>query len=114
MTSQTMLTLIAILVLWNVIVFCVYAYDKTAAREGARRVREDTLITLAVLGGGPGAWACQKVLRHKTRKPPFRILLPALALIQLPLAVICLVFPQAVLAWLRSLLNLLSGLLQNS
>ena len=48
MTLDTLLTLIAIVTLWNGIVFCVYAFDKMAATQGAWRVREDTLILLAV------------------------------------------------------------------
>ncbi|RKE85150.1 DUF1294 domain-containing protein [Rhizobium sp. AG855] len=83
MPFETLLTLFAIFTLWNVVVFCVYAYDKLAAREGAWRVREDTLILLAVAGGGMGAFACQRWMRHKTRKAPFPFLLPAMAVLQL-------------------------------
>lgn len=56
----------------GIITFAVYAWDKAAARRGAWRVPEATLHVLAVLGGWPGALAAQQVLRHKTRKQPFR------------------------------------------
>ncbi len=79
MPFQTLLTLLAFFALWNMVVFCVYAYDKLAAREGAWRVREDTLILLAVIGGGIGAFACQRWMRHKTRKGLFPLLLPVMA-----------------------------------
>jgi uncharacterized membrane protein YsdA (DUF1294 family) len=87
MPLETILTLLVIFALWNVVVFCVYAYDKLAAREGAWRVREDTLILLAVAGGGIGAFACQRWMRHKTRKTPFQLLLPAMAMLQVVIAV---------------------------
>lgn len=99
MPFQTIQTLLAIFAIWNLVVFCVYAYDKLAAREGAWRVREDTLILLAVAGGGIGAFACQRWMRHKTRKAPFPVLLPIMAVLQIAIAV-----PLSVLSMLRPLL----------
>jgi len=52
--------------------FCVYGFDKLAARQGWRRARERTLHLLALLGGWPGAWLAQHVFCHKTVKPAFR------------------------------------------
>lgn len=49
-----------------------YALDKHAARRERRRVPESSLHIIAVLGGWPGAWIAQQLLRHKTRKQPFR------------------------------------------
>jgi len=57
---------------FSVATFMVYAADKSAARRGAHRVPESTLHVLSLLGGWPGALAAQQVLRHKTRKQPFR------------------------------------------
>jgi uncharacterized membrane protein YsdA (DUF1294 family) len=65
-------TIIAIFVLLNLMTFCVYWWDKEAARDGDWRVSEATLIQLAFLGGSIGAVAAQQLLRHKTRKEPFR------------------------------------------
>ena len=65
-------TLLLIFLLLNVVVFCVYWWDKQAAIERAWRVSESTLLTLAFLGGSLGAVAAQQILRHKTRKEPFR------------------------------------------
>lgn len=56
----------------SVIAFAVYAWDKSAARSGAWRTEENTLHTLALLGGWPGALIAQQVLRHKSRKASFR------------------------------------------
>lgn len=62
--------------------FCLFWFDKSQARNGDWRIRERTLL-LAALFGGIGAWFAQHLLRHKTRKEPFRTLLGAAALIHL-------------------------------
>ena len=62
------------LLVFNLIVFAAYLKDKQAAQyEGRRRVREDTLHFLGLLGGWPGALIAQQLLRHKTSKRSFQI-----------------------------------------
>jgi uncharacterized membrane protein YsdA (DUF1294 family) len=56
----------------SVIAFFAYGFDKSAALQGGRRVSEQTLLTLGLLGGWPGALAAQQIFRHKTRKRSFR------------------------------------------
>ena len=46
------------------------------------RIPEKTLLRLAILGGTSGAMAAQQLLRHKTRKEPFRTQLWLIAGIQ--------------------------------
>ncbi|GEO86431.1 hypothetical protein RNA01_33630 [Ciceribacter naphthalenivorans] len=99
-----MLMLAAIAALYNVIVFCVYAWDKLAARKGDWRVRESSLLWLAMLGGGIGALLAQRLLRHKTRKPPFKVVLPALFVVQILMATAALFGMENVLAVLQTLI----------
>jgi uncharacterized membrane protein YsdA (DUF1294 family) len=57
--------------------FGLFWFDKNQARNHGWRVRETTLLMVALFGGG-GAWMAQHILRHKTRKEPFRTLLGGL------------------------------------
>jgi uncharacterized membrane protein YsdA (DUF1294 family) len=52
--------------------FTAYAADKSAARRGAPRMSEQSLLTMGLAGGWPGALAAQQLFRHKTRKRAFR------------------------------------------
>jgi len=56
----------------SIVTFMAYALDKSAARKGAWRTKENTLHLFALLGGWPGALVAQQVLRHKSRKISFR------------------------------------------
>ncbi len=66
----------------NLATFALFGLDKALARRDARRIRESTLLWLAVLGGTPGAYAARRLFRHKTRKQPFSNYLFAIATLQ--------------------------------
>ncbi len=83
MTNETIPMLLAVAALYNGAVFCIYWWDKRAAGTGDWRVRETTLLALAFLGGGIGALLAQRLLRHKTRKSPFPVALPAFFILQM-------------------------------
>jgi uncharacterized membrane protein YsdA (DUF1294 family) len=73
----------AILVLINIAAFLLFWLDKDAARRGLGRISERTLLLAAALGGGLGALLAQQILRHKTRKQPFRTRLFLIVLVEL-------------------------------
>tara|TARA_R110000751_G_scaffold146094_7_gene249949 strand:+ start:191410 stop:191757 length:348 start_codon:yes stop_codon:yes gene_type:complete len=75
----------AFLVAINLAGFLVFAWDKHCARQGRWRVKERTLLLLAALGGSIGIIAGQRILRHKTRKQPFRTYLAAIVIMQIVL-----------------------------
>ncbi len=75
---------LALLVLAEIFAFGLFWFDKSQARNHGRRIRESTLLQVALIGG-VGAWAGQKLLRHKTRKEPFRTWLSLIVLLHLAL-----------------------------
>jgi len=56
----------------SIITFLVYAWDKSAAIAQRWRTKESTLHLLAIGGGWPGAYAAQRLLRHKSVKASFK------------------------------------------
>lgn len=66
----------------NVLVLPLWALDKLQARREGWRVPEKALHAAAVLGAAPGSLVAMELLRHKTRKPPFRALYVFLTLVQ--------------------------------
>ena len=56
----------------SVVSFLFYAFDKSAATAGRRRVPESTLLWIGLLGGWPGSIIAQQALRHKSSKASFR------------------------------------------
>lgn len=67
----------------NFIAFAAFGIDKAKAEAGRRRVREATLLQLALFGGTAGAYAGRALFRHKTRKQPFCRQLHTIAVLQL-------------------------------
>ena len=85
-------TLLILFLLFNLVTFCLYWWDKQAAHNGHRRVSEARLLQFALLGGSLGAIAAQRVLRHKTRKEPFRTQLMAIVILHAVLIPTMLIF----------------------
>lgn len=67
------LSLIALYTAMSIITFVIYAKDKSAARTDAWRTPENTLHTLSLVGGWPGATLAQSFLRHKSKKLSFKV-----------------------------------------
>ena len=71
----------------NLLAFALFGIDKRRAEAGAWRIRESTLIGVAMAGGWIGAKAAQRYFRHKTRKQPFARRLNAVGMVNLGLLV---------------------------
>lgn len=69
--------------LWSVTAFIAFWRDKRAARRGAWRIRERTLLGIAAAGGFPGAYVARRHLRHKTVDRAFSVRLHAVTVIHL-------------------------------
>jgi len=67
----------------NFAAFAAFGIDKMLAEAGRRRISEANLLTLALVGGSPGAYAGRHLFRHKTRKQPFSGELHGIAVLQL-------------------------------
>ena len=63
------------LIIFNIVTFLVYGIDKWKAKKSLWRIREASLLVLAVLGGSIGAWLGMKVWHHKTQ--------PAIIIVQI-------------------------------
>ena len=76
-------TIVYYLIIINIVTFLVYGIDKWKAKKSLWRVRENSLLMLAILGGSIGAWLGMKVWHHKTQHKKFRYGIPAIIIIQL-------------------------------
>ena len=69
----------------NIVTFFVYGIDKWKAKQAKRRIREASLLCLAVLGGSIGALLGMKVWHHKTMHKKFKYGVPLILLAQIVL-----------------------------
>jgi uncharacterized membrane protein YsdA (DUF1294 family) len=69
-TLSTGLAVIALYALANVVVLCLYAYDKHMARTDGWRIPERVLLVAALIGPF-GAYGAMRMFPHKTQKIKF-------------------------------------------
>ena len=74
---------IVYLVVINMATFLTYGIDKWMAKKSLWRIREASLLGLAVLGGSIGAWLGMKVWHHKTMHKKFKYGLPLILIVQI-------------------------------
>ena len=74
---------IVYLVVINVATFLTYGIDKWMAKKSLWRIREASLLGLAVLGGSIGAWLGMKVWHHKTMHKKFKYGIPLILVVQI-------------------------------
>lgn len=67
----------------NLFTFAIFGWDKYKSIKNGWRIPERTLLILAAFGGSPAMLLGQKLLRHKTRKQPFKTYLLLIVLIQI-------------------------------
>lgn len=72
MDSKILLQVLGSYFTLSLLSFAAYAIDKSAARKGTWRISENNLHVLDFLGGWPGGFIAQRLLRHKTSKPSFQ------------------------------------------
>ncbi|MDR0918019.1 MAG: DUF1294 domain-containing protein [Oscillospiraceae bacterium] len=63
-------------------------HDKRAARRGAWRVKERTLLLVSVLGGSVAMLITMRIIRHKTKHLKFMLGIPAIIVVQFSIAVL--------------------------
>ena len=74
LVGQLPLFILGLYLVASAVSFLLYKSDKSAAQKGQWRTAENMLHMLSLIGGWPGAFLAQKLLRHKSRKESFRIL----------------------------------------
>lgn len=79
--GQLPLVILGLYVVASAVSFVLYAHDKSAAEKGRWRTNESTLHMFSLIGGWPGAFVAQKLLRHKSSKQSFRILFWAIVVL---------------------------------
>lgn len=67
----------------NFLGFLFMYIDKEKAKSGKWRIKESTLLSIALIGGSLGSYAGMKVFRHKTKHAKFKYGIPFIILIQL-------------------------------
>ena len=75
----------------NLIAFLAMYIYKRRARNASWRIKESTLFTLVLLGGGIGGIAGMYTFRHKTKKMQFVIGFPAILIVEIVCIIIFLV-----------------------
>ena len=83
----TLKNIIIYLLIINIIAFFAMFIDKKKAEKDRWRIKESTLLTLALIGGSIGAIAGMYTFHHKTKKPRFFIGIPVIIVLQIMLII---------------------------
>lgn len=79
----TIKNLIIYVVAINIIAFLAMFIDKRKAEKGKWRIKEATLLVLALVGGSIGATIGMYMFHHKTKKARFFIGIPVMIFLQI-------------------------------
>ena len=83
----TVQNIIIYFIVVNIIAFLAMLVDKKKAQKGSWRIKESTLFTLVLLGGGIGGIAGMYIFRHKTKKLYFTIGFPTILICEIILII---------------------------
>ena len=64
-------------VIINIVLFCAMGIDKYKAKKDLWRIKEATLMILALMGGAGGGFLGMKIFHHKSRKWYFYVVFAA-------------------------------------
>ena len=87
MSDAIIIIVIAYFLIMNIVGYVSMGLDKSKAKRRAWRIPEATLFSIAILGGSIGSLFGMFHFHHKTKHWYFVIGLPAIALIQLAIAI---------------------------
>lgn len=79
------------LIIINITAFLLYGIDKKKAVNNKWRIKESTLIGIAIIGGALGAYAGMRFFHHKTRKPLFKYGIPLIFILSVLISFLLLV-----------------------
>lgn len=91
MNYKVVLIIIGYILLINLIGFVAMYIDKKRAKRNEWRIKEGTLLSIALLGGGIGSIIGMYKFRHKTKKLKFTIGFPTIVITQITLIIYCLI-----------------------
>lgn len=75
----------------NIIAFLAMFIDKKKAEKNRWRIKESTLLILALIGGSIGAIIGMYTFHHKTQKPRFFVGIPIMIILQILVVVAILI-----------------------
>ena len=78
-----MKTMMVYLIAVNIAAFAVMGADKYRAQRNRWRIREASIFTLGLIGGGAGLYLGMKLFRHKTRHLEFTLGIPAIIILNI-------------------------------
>lgn len=83
----TVKNIVIYLIIINLAAFLAMFIDKKKAENNKWRIKESTLLVLALVGGSIGEIIGMYVFRHKTKKPKFVIGIPVIIILQILLII---------------------------
>ena len=84
--------LLGAMAVMSLIAFVAMGADKLKAKQGAWRIPERVLFSLAFLLGAPGAYAGMMVFRHKTLHTSFAVGMPLICFFEAVLVAAALIY----------------------